>query len=861
MAVYTFLFSDIQGSTLLWEAFPSEMDRVISRHDELVHGAVRDCGGEVFKHTGDGMAAAFSTPCAALEAALKAQKALLGEEWGAIGPLKVRMGAHSGEVHEREGDFFGPCLNHVARLTSAAHGGQILVSETVATGCSELPSQSSLIDLGIHRLRDISRAHNIYDFRHPALPSDFPPIKSEKRGNLPESTDGLLGRDTELQELSAHLQDARLITLTGFGGTGKTRLALELGRLSVGLFRDGAWFLELASLDDANVLTREVAALFGIGEDSLDNYLSDKQLLLIVDNCEHLLAGATSLVQRLLSSPGVTVIATSREALNLGGERTFAVVPLPVPEDNAGHDTLAEFAAVQLFLERARAGNSSFRLTANNAASVGQIVRRLDGIPLAIELAASRVKLLQPAEIAGRLDECFKILKGGPVDAVAHHRTLELAIDWSYDMLSLEQQRLFCQLSVFRGGFTLAAFGAVSGTDDEYEVMDSLGQLVDKSLVQTVHAGDEVRYRLLEPLLQYGAARITADDAGESKGRHAQYFQDLAERAAPELRGPRQLEWLAKLETEHDNIRAALAWSVSTGDAELAQRTSAALTWFWMLHRHVVEAEGWFDRALAAEGVSPVRARASALVQGGMLRSVVRQDDLEGCLSRIREGSALFIQVQDEQGLAMAQSYDAMILWFQRDIGASSQKFIEIQKVMHAGGFEWGDAYCSWFLGSGAWFLGDLTTAREHSTRGLEIFRRVGDLGLIAWSLNTLANIARDADKQDESAALYRECLPMMGDLGDRLGVGTLLLGLGMTEHYRGEKDESLRLIAEAQTQLREGTGGQGLSWALSNAPVDTCTHDLLVDATRRYQSALESPATEWTRMVIEDGEAWRASR
>ncbi|MCH8800967.1 MAG: hypothetical protein IH963_08670, partial [Chloroflexi bacterium] len=375
---------------------------------------------------------------------------------------------------------------------------------------------------------------------------------------------------------------------------------------------------------------------------------------------------------------------------------------------------------MQLFLERARDASPAFEMTASNAVSVNQIVRRLDGIPLAIELAASRVKLLQPAEIASRLDESFKLLTGGPVDALPHHQTLERCIDWSYDMLDSEQQTLFRRLSVFRGGFTLAAAAAVSGTEDEYEALEALGQLLDKSLVQTVHTGDEVRYHLLEPLLQYAAARTTADEAGDSKGRHARYFQDLAERAAPELRGPQQLEWLARLEIEHDNLRAALEWGLKAGDADLAQRTAAALTWFWMVRRHVAEAVDWFDRVLAVEGGSP-KSRASALVQGGFIRSTVRPDDLEGCLARIREGSALFAQLQDEQGLGMAQTYDAIVLWYQRDLGASSRRFAELQTVMRAAGFEWGDAFCSWFLGSAAWHLDDLTRAREHYTRGIEI--------------------------------------------------------------------------------------------------------------------------------------------
>ncbi len=442
-------------------------------------------------------------------------------------------------------------------------------------------------------------------------------------GNLPAQLSSFVGREAEIEQVRGLLETTRLLTLTGFGGAGKTRLALELGRASAEQFRDGVWFHELAPIADPGLLTGEAASLFGIGEDALASYLSDKQLLFIIDNCEHLLVGAASFVQQLLASPGVTVIATSREPLNLAAERKFQVPPLTVPVDGADMESLSGFAAVELFVQRAQAANPDFQLTEETAATVGQIVRRLAGIPLAIELAASRVKLLHPTEIASRLDVCFKFLKGGPIDALPHHQTLERAIDWSYDMLSPELQALFRQLSVFRGGFTLAAFAAINGTEDEYEVLDPLDQLIDKSLVQTERTGDKIRYQLMEPLLQYADARLSADEAEEAKGRHARYYRDLAEQAGPELRGPQQLEWLDRLETEHDNLRAALAWAIDAGDAELAQRTTAALTWFWLVRRHVAEAEEWFDRALAVEGGSP-EARASGLVLGGFVRSVVR---------------------------------------------------------------------------------------------------------------------------------------------------------------------------------------------------------------------------------------------
>ncbi len=835
----------------------------MARHDALLGSIVDRHAGVVVRSRGEGdsIFSVFVRASDAIAAACAIQQALLHEAWPANISICVRMALHTGESELREHDYYGATVNRCARLRSIAHGGQVVLSQTTAQLVEEgLAESMSLRELGSHRLRDLQQPEQVFQLLHPCLPADFPALNSldAHPHNLPVQLTSFIGREEEIDEISSLLSTARLVTLAGAGGSGKTRLAQEIGVSLIENYSDGVWFIGLAALSDPKMLRPHVADTFNVGEDALYGFLEKKSILLILDNCEHLLVGAASLIQWLLSCPGVTVIATSREALNLAGERTFQVPPLPIPQDNTGQGIMAGCPSVQLFLERVRAAKPAFELTASNAASVAQIVRRLDGIPLAIELAASRVKLLQPAEIAGRLDECFKFLTGGPVDALPHHQTLERAIDWSYDMLDSDQQTLFRQLSVFRGGFTFPACGAVSGTDSEYEVLESLGQLVDKSLVRTMPAGEETRYSLLEPLRQYAAARITADEVAEAGGRHARFFQNLAERAAPELHGPRQLEWLARLETEHDNLRVALAWDLEAGDADLAQRTAAALTWFWIIRRHVAESAEWFDRVLDLGGGS-TNARAAALVQGGFISTMVRQDDLEGCLARVREGQAQFVELGDEQGVKTAQTYGAIILWFQRDLEASSSMFAEIQAAQQIYGFEWGDAFCGYFLGSAAWFVGDLTQAHEHYTRSLEIFRRAGDLTLIAWILLPLANIALESNEPDQATALYEQSLPMMRDLGDRHGAGAVFMGLGMAAQFRGEMEEAQRLLAEAQTNLREGGGGQGLSWPISNVLVDTHTHDLLVAATDRYQASLNLPLEEWARMVCSDGEAWRA--
>jgi len=858
----TYLFTDVEGSTLLWQQHPVEMRTVMARHDALLTSAVEANGGTVVRPRGEGdsIFAVFLRPTDAVGAAGAAQQFLLRETWPADIAINVRMALHTGESELREHDYYGTTVNRCARLRSIAHGGQVILSQTAAQLVQDmLPEGVFLRDMGSHRLKDLQRPEQVFQLIHPDLPADFPALKSldAHPHNLPVQLTSFIGREEEIDEVSALLATARLVIQVGTGGSGKTRLAQEIGASLIEDYPDGVWFIGLATLSDPKLLRPLVADTFNVGEDALYGFLQGKSILLILDNCEHLLFEAASLVQWLLSSPGVTVIATTREVLNLAGERTYQVPPLPIPLQDAAQEIMAACPSVDLFIDRAQAANPSFQFTVSNAGSVNQIVRRLDGIPLAIELAASRVKLLQPAQIASRLDECFKFLTGGPVDALPHHQTLELAIDWSYDMLDSEQQTLFRQLSVFRGGFTLPACGAVSGTDNEYEVLESLGQLVDKSLVRTVPAGEETRYNLLEPLRQYAASRVSADEAGETGGRHARYYRDLAEEAEPELRGPGQLDWLVRLETEHDNFRGALTWGLEAGDAVLAQRTATALAWFWLVRRHMAEAVDWFDRVLPADGGTS-SARASALVMSGFTGSVVRHNNLEGCLAQIREGLAQFVELGDQQGVITAQTYEAVLLWFQRDLGNSVRMFNEIQAAHRSYGFEWGDAFCDFFLGSAAWFAGDLTEAGEHYNRALEIFGRVGDIEMKAWATVRLANTLLESGELEEATALYELSLPAFRAVGDRLGVGTVLLGLGMAAHFRGESEEAQRLLGEGQTELREGGGGQELAWAISNALVDTRTQELLIKATDRYKQSLNLPFAEWAQMVCSDGEAWR---
>ncbi|MBP63418.1 MAG: hypothetical protein CMJ62_17995 [Planctomycetaceae bacterium] len=863
--IITYLFTDVEGSTQPWQQYSDRMSELLTRHDALITAIVEEHGGMVVRSRGEGdsLFAVFVRARDGVAAACAIQLAILKEPWPLNLSIKVRMALHTGESELREHDYYGPVVNRCARLRGIAHGGQVVLSQVTAELVQDALGEGvTLQDMGAHRLRGMERPEQVFQLLHPGLPSDFPALESldaqeSPRHNLPAQLTSFIGRDEEIGEVAGLLSSARLVTLAGAGGSGKTRLSQEIGASVIDDYADGVWFIGLAALSDQNMLRPIVAETFDVGEDALHGFLQGKSILIILDNCEHLIAGAATLVQWLLSSPSISVIATSREPLNLAGERMFQVPPLPVPVDSAAHEILTDCPSVQLFQERARAAKPDFELMANNAAAVNQIVRRLDGIPLAIELAASRVKLMQPAGIASRLDDSFKILSGGPVDALPHHQTIERAIDWSYDMLDPDQQMLFRQVSVFRSEFTLEACGAVMGTEDEFEALDAIGELVDKSLVRTMPSGEETRYYLLEPLRQYAAARITPEEVVEAGGRHAQYFQELAEGAVPELHGPRQLEALAQLEREHDNLRVALSWGLKTGDADLGLRIVTALAWFWLVRRHMAEAMDWFDRILAVDGGSS-SARASALVQAGFTGSVVRHDDLAGCLAQIHDGLARFTELGDEQGIKTAETFEATILWFQRDLEAANRKFNEIREAHRSYGFEWGEAFCDFFLGSCAWFAGNLAESVDHCSRGMAIFRRIGDTGMIAWMGVRLGNALLESGSLEEAMALYEESLPPMADLGDRLGLGTIQMGLGLAAHFHGDTESASKVLGEAQTNLREGGGGQELAWAISNALIDTSTQELLIEAADRYKSGLGLPFEDWVAMICADGEAWR---
>jgi predicted ATPase/class 3 adenylate cyclase len=582
----TFLFTDIEGSTRLWQEHPAAMRDALARHDELLREAIEAHGGYVVKTTGDGFHAAFDTADAGVGAAVAAQRALDREAWGLPEPLRVRMGLHTGGAALRDGDYFGGSLNRAARLMAVAHGGQVVCSHATADlARDELAEDVGFVDLGEHRLRDLSRAEQVFQVSAPGLLSDFPSLTSLDAfpGNLPLQVSSFIGRDRELLRVAKALGESRVVTLTGVGGVGKTRLALQVAAEVLPQFREGAWLVELAPVRDPDGVVGAFAAVFGVSaragqtlDESFVEFLRTKQLLLVVDNCEHLLEAVADLVELLeLSCPALSILATSREGLALDGERVVPVPSLGSPADDSSLEVAAGADAVHLFEERAAAIDPDFALRPENAAAVVQICRRLDGVPLAIELAAARVTTMNPTELARGLDRRFDTLAGGRRRAVQRHQTLRAAIDWSYELCSEPERRLLARLAVFSGGCTRDAVEGVCAGEplEAPTVFELLAALVTKSLVVAQRDGPETRYRLLETIREYAEERLAEHDETDVLRRvHAEYYCEFELVIVPELEGPGQIEAGRRLAAEQENLLAAMNHAIDTDNVDVAFR-------------------------------------------------------------------------------------------------------------------------------------------------------------------------------------------------------------------------------------------------------------------------------------------------
>ena len=623
----SFVFTDIEGSVTLWERHPEAMKLALARHNAVLREVIGAHSGFIFKTVGDAFCAAFATASDALAAATAAQRIMQAEDWRDT-PIKIRIGLHTGTAEERDGDYFGNTVNRVARVMSVAYGEQVLLSMATAELLrDQLPSGLTLREMGEHRLKGLINPERLWQVVAPGLRQDFPALQSLNAipNNLPFRSTSFLGRDQDVSQVRDLLETTNLLTLVGPGGIGKTSLSLQVAASVLDRFKDGAWFVELAPLADAALVPSAVATALGLREEpdkplltTLLNFLNQRQLLIILDNCEHLVEACARFADSVLRTSRKTrILASSREPLTIGGELAWRVSPLSTPDPKAQTTflQLTQYAAVGLFIERARFANASFQVTNDNAPSVSQICWCLDGVPLAIELAASRVKAMRVEQIAERLGDRFRLLTGGSRTALPRHQTLRATIGWSYDLLNDRERILFRRLSVFAGGWTLeAAEDICAGQGIETSnVLDLLTNLVDKSLVVPDEKADEPRYRMLETIRQYSREKLVdANEVEQIGDGHLAFFARLAVWLGPRFLGPDQVRWYAKAEVELDNLRAALEHSLSPTRVCDGMRMGRALHRYWVARVYWREANGWLKRLLGVSGGeddTPLRAR------------------------------------------------------------------------------------------------------------------------------------------------------------------------------------------------------------------------------------------------------------
>jgi predicted ATPase/class 3 adenylate cyclase len=767
----TFLLTDIEGSTRLWESVPDAMEVALAAHNRLLTSVIGAHGGVVVTSRGEGDSffAVFPSAASAVEAAGACQLALNREEWPEGAALRVRMGLHTGEAHVLDGDYADHApINRCARVKAAGHGGQVLITKaTHDLVQGRLGSGFGLRRLGEFRLRDLAEAELIYQLTHADLPAEFPPIRTvaERPGNLPVLVSSFIGRERELEQTEAALSQARVVTLTGPGGVGKTRLALQIAGQIAGRFADGAWLCELAPIRDPAGVDDAVAAVFSVTaqagqstRDALVELLRSKQLLLVLDNCEHLIEGAAALAGNLVqASERLGILATSREGLGIEGERLVPVPSLEVPSADADLDTIAEAEAVRLFTDRAAAAKPGFQVTAGNAAAVAAVVRRLDGIALAIELAAARVPAMTPAELARRLERSFAVLAAGRRGAVAHHQTLRATIDWSFQLLADREQALLARLAVFAGGATLEAAETVCGGEgiDPDAVFELLAALVARSLVVAEEKGLETRYRLLETIRQYGDERL--DQSGESerwRARHADYYAGLLTRVRDHAHeAEEEVFWAVRLAAEQDNLLAAWSWAIGTGNVGTAFAILAgfAPVEIWSTYPLVLVGEAALELPGAAGNPGYPLALAVSAVFAASRADVTGAEELS---RRAAEANARQAKPdwRVEETICAARSSMAVTAGAFADAARVAEQTAGLARA----GDDLADAAIELtFAVADHLLLGDNTRAVPLANEALALARQTGAPAVIARCLLALGAAVAETDPEQARACLH----------------------------------------------------------------------------------------------------------
>jgi predicted ATPase/class 3 adenylate cyclase len=818
----TFLFTDIEGSTRLWERNPQAMQEALVRHDELLRSAIEARGGHVFKTVGDAFCAAFGTATDAAEAALAAQRALLEEGWAEeVGAIRVRMALHAGATEERDGDYFGPPVNRVARLLSAGHGGQVLLSSAAQEVVRDaLPRGASLRDLGERRLKDLFRPERVFQLLSPELPPSFPPLKTldARINNLPAQPTPLVGRERELGEACDLLRGggARLLTLTGPGGIGKTRLGLQVAAELLDELEDGAFFVALAPITDPPLVASAIAESLGVVEaadqpleEGLKGYLRGKELLLVLDNFEQVL-GAAPLVGGLLSTcPKLKVLATSRSVLRVYGEQEFAVPPLELPDHKRlpPIERLTQYEAVRLFIERAKAARADFSVTDESAPAVAEICVRLDGLPLAIELAAARVKLLTPGAMLERLGSRLKLLRGGARDLPERQRTLRSTIEWSHALLEEGDRVLFARLAVFAGGRTLGAIEAICDArgDLPVDALEGVSSLLDKSLLRQEEGPEgEPRFAMLETIHEYARERLEASgEAEEVRGLHAGYFLALAEEAEPELSGAEQLACLERLEAEHDNFRAALAWSLEE-KPETALRLVGALARFWEMRSYFSEGSGWLEASLRKSDSADAATRAKLSSEAGTF--AWHRGDYDRAIALHGEALELYRELGDERGVAFALICLGAQELERGDYERAKPLFEEALALSRKTGDKRTVGYALHNLGEVARFRGEYERAKRRGMEALAVFREMDDEWCVARTLSWLGKATVYNSDDSEAAGFLREGLALNREIGNWEWVAYSLENFAAVAGTKAQGARAAKLWGAAE-DLREDIG------------------------------------------------------
>ncbi len=862
----TFLYTDIEGSTRLAREYPDALTRLLARHHEILSRSVQDHGGYVFQIVGDAFCVAFHSAGDALHAAMQAQRALHSESWTPA-PVKVRMGIHTGRAYYREAGHYDGylTLSHVQRLMSAAHGGQVLISQTTEELVrDELPAGLELRDMGERRLKDVVRPEHIYQVTVSDLPADFPPIGTldASRHNLPAQITTFIGREKEMAELKELLAAHRLVTLTGAGGAGKTRLSLELAAASLDRFSDGVWLAELAPVATTDLIPQTLLSMFNLREDShrgalqvLIDHLRGKSALLLLDNCEHLVEGCAQIADQLLSAcPKLRILATSREALGIAGELDYRIPSMstPDPDHLPPLDELARMDSIRLFLERTAAVKMGFELTEANAPLVARICSRLDGIPLAIELAASRMRALSPEQIASRLDDRFRLLTGGSRTALPRQQTLRATIDWSYGLLSEQERALLRRLAVFAGGWTLQAAEEVCGDTRGFDVLDLLTHLVDKSLVFTDESAGEIRYRRLETIRQYSYERLGETDELEAmRDRHLAFFVRFAESVDENLKTGDQMLWQRRMSAELDNLRAALDWGLQK-HPDRALQIAGASNLFWTAGGFSAEGFRWTRDALerVEEAAPPAhvtaeqRSLARARALRGMARLYLSLGDNANARRVAEEAVSLYRQTADRRGLAFAlvilaypleflgervaaetalhEAYEIarsesdiyvmcralnrlgrVIVDLYADLSLPQAYLEESIRHARAAGLRSQEAQAIEILGVIASHRKDYDQAREHFWQSLNIYEEIGAPFNAILEKSNLAHLERQLGRYASALDYYRETIVAFRDIAQVGAVAHQLECFGFIALAQEADERALTLFAAADG-LRE---------------------------------------------------------